>query len=58
MQAFLTDAPLMNAYNNFAMQVWENRILPPMADYAQKPRSAYARDFSAAARRAVHGRRG
>lgn len=52
MQAFLADAPLMNAYNNFAMQVWENRILPPMADYAQKPRSAYARDFSAAARRA------
>ena len=52
MRAFLSDVRLVNGYNNFAMQVWENMILPPMADYAQKPRSAYARDFAAAARRA------
>ena len=54
MREFLSYTAIVNGYNNFAMQVWENRILPPMADHAQKPRSAYAREFAAAARRADH----
>lgn len=51
---FLAYTAIVNGYNNFALDMWEDRILPPMADNAQKPRSAYAREFAAAARRAYN----
>lgn len=51
MTAFLADVPLVKAYNDFALKMWEAMILPPMEAHAEKPRSTYARAFAQAALR-------
>jgi len=47
--SFMENTALLNAYNNFALHVWEKTAWQGAVDHAQKPRSAYYRDFRAAA---------
>lgn len=47
--AFVKDTTLLNTYNNFSLQVWEKTAWSATVDHAQKPRSAYHKDFRALA---------
>ncbi|MDP2206224.1 MAG: hypothetical protein Q8K65_07950 [Alphaproteobacteria bacterium] len=49
LSAFVQNTALLNAYNNFALHVWEKTAFAAAVEHAQKPSSDYFKSFRAAA---------
>jgi len=49
--AFVKNTELLNTYNNFSLHIWEKMMWNALFEHAQKPATAFYKDFSAAAQK-------